>query len=285
MKATLSILCCAIVTACVLQAQAATPLGGSAELDMRATITCQDGLVLVLQNSYGANGAGAYVYTDVSDSIDEDSEYLGFVPPDYHWPADVNNSSWSAHADTSNGEANGSVTVNTDGFDYLNQADALVEGLSLGDYGYAKSWGFGYADWYQCTHAGTARITIDYTYTLDTEDTCDDGEAWVYMNVFFADWNKDNRLTAEGDWVIGPPNGNGTTCVEYSRSISAGDFAQVISGSVSWDIAIPNTGSPNTYWSFWAYGETGVELSPVPEPATMLLAGLGLLGLMLGRKR
>jgi len=87
-----------------------------------------------------------------------------------------------------NGAANGAVTVNTAGFDYSIRADVMVEDLDVGDYGIALSDGYAWADWLQSTAAGKATITIDYTYTLDTRDTSDDAEAYVYMSASFGDY-------------------------------------------------------------------------------------------------
>jgi hypothetical protein len=266
-----------LMLALIGAAEAVMVNGATAELDMRATITCQDGLVLTFVPGHGMNGADAYVYTDVGGVVEEDWEYLGT------WQDDT--SSWYASAATSHGAAHGSVTVNTPGFDYSIHGDAMVEGLALGDYGYAQGDAYGWPDWLSCTSPGTARITIEYTFTLDTRDTCDDATAWVYMNAFFADHPGTNYLTPQGDWILDGGSNPDTTTVDYSLSISAGDYVTVCD-SVSWDIVIPNTDEPNNWWSLWAYGEVGVEVAPVPEPATLGLVGLGLaaLGLRL-RKR
>jgi hypothetical protein len=250
--------------------------GSTAQLDMRATITCQDGLVLTFVSGHGMNGADAYVYTDVGGVVEEDSQYLGT------WQDDT--SSWYASASTSHGAADGSVTVNTPGFDYSIHGDAMVEGLALGDYGLAQGDAYGWPDWLRNDHAGTARITIEYTFTLDTRDTCDDATAWVYMNAFFADHPGTNYLTAQGDWILDGGSNPDTTTVDYSLSIGAGGCVTVCD-SVSWDIAIPSTDEPYNWWSLWAYGEVGVELAPVPEPATMSLVGLALTGMLLARRR
>jgi len=265
-----------LMLALIGAAEAVMVNGATAELDMQATITCQDGLVLTFVPGHGMNGADAYVYTDIGGVVEEDSEYLGT------WPDDT--SSWYAEASTSHGMAHGSVTVNTAGFDYSIHGDAMVEGLALGDYGYAQGDGYAWPDWLRNDHAGTARITIEYTYTLDTQDTCDDGTAWVYMNAFFADHPGTNHLTAQGDWALGYGSNPDTTVVIYDRSIDAGGFVTV-TDSVSWDIVIPNTDEPNNWWSLWAYGEVGVEVAPVPEPATLSLVGFGLAALLLRRRR
>ncbi len=256
-------------------AEAVMVNGATAELDMQATITCQNGLVLTFVPGHGMNGADAYVYTDVGGVVEEDSEYLGT------WQDDT--SSWYASASTSHGVAHGSVTVNTPGFDYSIHGDAMVEGLALGDYGFAQGDGYGWPDWLSCTSPGTARITIEYTFTLDTRDTCDDATAWVYMNAFFADHPGTNYLTPQGDWILDGGSNPDTTTVDYSLSIGAGSCVTVCD-SVSWDIVIPNTAEPNNWWSLWAYGEVGVEVAPVPEPATLGLVGLGV-GLLLLRRR
>ena len=187
--------------------------------------------------------------------------------------------SYSALASTSNGQSNGSVTVNTAGFDYSIQADAMVQGLNIGDYGQGLGYAYAWPDWLRCDAAGTATVTIDYTYTVDATDSIADAEARIYMNSFFADHASVNYLTAQGDWTLLE---NGTSVVEYEVSVSAGEVS-TLTDSVSWDITIPGTGEPYSWWSMWAHGEAEVEVAPVPEPTTICLLGLG--GLMLRRRK
>ena len=267
-----------LLLAVTATAEALTVNGASAELDMQTTLTLSDGLVLTFVPGHGMNGADAYVYTDVGGVVEEDYEYLGT------WPDDT--SSWSASASTSHGAAHGSVTVNTVGFDYSIHADAMVEGLDLGDYGLAMGDAYAWPDWLRTDHEGTATFTIDYTYTLDTRDTCEEAEAYVYMNAFFADHPGTNYLTAQGDWTLGYGSNPDTTIVEYSDLIEAGDYLTV-SDSVSWDVEIPNLTEPNTWWSTWSYGEAGVEVEPVPEPVTMagLMLGIGAIAGYIRRRR
>ena len=267
-----------LLLAVTATAEALTVNGASAELDMQTTLTLSDGLVLTFVPGHGMNGADAYVYTDVGGVVEEDSQYLGT------WPDDT--SSWSASAITSHGAADGSVTVNRPGFDYSIHADAMVEGLDLGDYGLAMGDAYAWPDWLRTDHEGTATFTIDYTYTLDTRDTCEEAEAYVYMNAFFADHPGTNYLTAQGDWTLGYGSNPDTTIVEYSDLIEAGDYLTV-SDSVSWDVEIPNLTEPNTWWSTWSYGEAGVEVEPVPEPVTMagLMLGIGAIAGYIRRRR
>lgn len=246
-------------------AQAVLVNGATAELDMRATITLSNGAQMTFCPGYGMTGADTYVFTDIGGTIEEDWEYLGT------WP-DAS-CSWSASADTSYGAANGAVTVNTAGFDYSIRADAMVEDLDVGDYGIALSDGCGWADWLQSTAAGKTTITIDYTYTLDTRDTSDDAEAYVYMSASFADHADANRLTVQGDWTIGCSGNPNTTFVEYCDSIDAGEYLTVTDG-VSWEIDVPSVAHPNDCWSWWVWGEAGVELAPVPEPSALVVWGL-----------
>ena len=123
---------------------------------------------------------------------------------------------FSASALTSNGATNSSLAVGTPGFDYTIHSDTIAEGLGIGDYALTLGDAFAWQDWLACTTAGTARITIDYSYTLDTRDTCDDASAYVFMNAFFANHIRVNHLTAKDDWTIGPPNQNGTTNVQHT---------------------------------------------------------------------
>jgi len=243
-----------------------TPNSASADLDLQATITLSNGAVLTFVPNHGMNGAYGYVYTDVGGVVEKDEKNLGT------WPNDT--SSWYASASTSNGAANGSVTVNTAGFDYFIHGDAMVQGLGIGDYGLGMGDAYAWPDWLRTDVAGTATITLDYTYTLDTRNTVGDAKAYVYMNAFFADHPGTNYLTATGDWTLGYGSNPNTTIVEYSRSIQAGDYV-TLTGSVSWDIPIPNKNEPYNWWSLWAYGEAGVEVAPVPVPGAVLLGMLG----------
>lgn len=265
----------AILLAVSGTAHAASVNGATAELQLESTLTMKDGLVLTFCSGHGMNGADAYVYTDPGG---ESEQNLGT------WPDDT--SSWSASASTSHGAANGSVTVNTVGFDYSIHADAMVKELGLGDYGIALGDAYAWPDWLRTDHAGTATFTLQYAYTLDTRDTVGDAEAYVYMNAFFADHPGTNHLTAEGDWTLGYGSNPDTTIVEYSRSIGPGEYLTV-TDSVSWDVVIPNTAEPNNWWSTWSYGEAGVELDIIPEPfsvATLFMA-IGGLGMYYRRKR
>ena len=257
-----------LILAAAVPAQALIVNGAKADLDMRTTLTMSDGLVLTFVPGHGMNGAYAYVYTDVGGVVKTAQQSLGT------WPNDT--SSWSASASTPNGAAHGSVTVNTAGFDYSIHADGMVQGLGLGDYGLAMGDAYAWPDWLRTDHAGTATFTIDYTYTLDTRDTCDYGEAYVYMNAFFADHPGTNYLTAQDGWTLGYGSNPNTTLVEYGDSIGAGDYVTV-THAVSWDVVIPNMYEPNTWWSTWSYGEAGVEVEPVPEPVTMagFMLGIG----------
>ena len=65
-------------------------------------------------------------------------------------------------------------------------------------------------------------------------------------------------------------------------SIDAGQYLTV-SDTISWDIVIPDCAEPNNWWSVWGWGEVGVEVAPIPEPATMGLLAVG--GLLLLRRR
>jgi len=249
--------------------------GASSTLTMDATISFDDDLVLTFVSGHGMNGADAYVYTDVGGSVEEDEEKLGT------WPDDT--SSFSASAATSDGAANGSVAVNTAGFDYSIAADALVQGLDIGDEGVALGDGYAWPDWLRTDHAGTATITIGYSYTLDATDTTNDATSWVYMNAFFADHPGTNYLTAQGDWTIGYGDNEDTTVAIYTDEVAAGESTSV-TGSVSWDIDIPSTGEPYNWWSLWAYGEAGVDVTPIPEPMSMVMLGALGAGMLAARK-
>lgn len=248
----------------------ATVNGAEAQLDMRATLTLSNGLQMTFVPGHGMNGADAYVYTDVGGLVEEDSQFLGT------WPDDT--SPWSASASTSHGQAHGSVTVNTPGFDYSIHADALVEGLNVGDLGVALSDGYAWPDWLHTLAPGTATLTVEYSYTLDARDTCDNAEAYVYMNLFLADHRGTNYLTATGNWTIGYGSNPNTTIVEYYDAVAAGGYVTV-SDSVSWAVDIPSTAEPYSWWSTWNYGEAGVAVEPIPEPVTMLGVMLGVGGL------
>jgi hypothetical protein len=262
----------AVVLATASVASAVLVNGATADLEMQASIGFQNGLVLTFVPGHGMNGADAYVYTSVNGVVEEASQYKGV------WPNDT--SSWFATASTSHGSASGSVSVLTPGFNYLINAGAMVQALGIGDYGYAQGDAYAWPDWLRVDHAGTAQITISYTFTLDTTATCDDALASVYMNAFFADHARVNHLTAQGDWTIGHGSNPNTTVVEYNRSIVAGQYLTV-TDSVSWSIPISGI-EPENWWSLWAYGEANVEVEPVPEPATMALLALG--GLLLRRR-
>jgi hypothetical protein len=258
----------ALLLAMATGAQAVSANGATADLDMRTRLTCSNGLVLTFVPGHGMNGAYAYVYTDVGGVEEEQEQNLGT------WQDDT--SSWSASASTTHGAAHGSVTVNTAGFDYSIHADGMVQGLDIGDYGMTLSDAYAWPDWLRADHAGTATFTIEYEYTLDTTDTVDNAEAYVYMNAFFADHAGTNYLTGKEGWVLGYGSNPNTTIVAYGDSIEAGQYVTV-SDSVSWDVVIPNMSEPNTWWSTWSYGEAGVEVEPVvPEPATMGLLALGM---------
>ena len=238
-------------------AQAATVNGATAEVDMRTTLTLSNECVLTFCPGHGMNGADAYVYTDVGGVVQENEQNLGT------WPDDT--SDWPASASTSNGMANGSVTVNTVGFDYSLHGDATVQALGIGDLGVALGDAYAWPDWLRTDHAGRATFTIDYSYTLDTRDTCDDAVAKVYMNAFLADHPGTNYLTAEPGWTVGYGSNPNTTIVEYADSIPAGT-SLTVSDSVSWDVVIPNTGEPYNWWSTWSYAEARVDVEPKPIP-------------------
>jgi len=257
-----------LIAAGAASVQAVAVNGATADLDMRTTLTFSNGLQMTFWPNHGWNGAEGYVYTRVG----------GVVQQDYHTSGNWPQSGVSASAFTANGAANGSTTVNNvnnPGFDYSMHADAMVQGLGLGDYGLALGDAYAWPDWLQCIQAGTATFAIDYTYTLDTTDTVGCAEAYVYMNAFFADHARTNYLTAQGDWTLGYGSNPNTTIVEYYRQIGAGQYLTV-TDRVSWNVVIPNTGEPYSWWSTWSYGEAGVELAPVPEPLTMLGLALGL---------
>jgi len=249
--------------------------GATADLDMHVTITLSDGCQMAFCSGHGANAAYAYVYSDVGGVIEEDQD------GENGWDDWV---SYSASASTSNGATNGDVTVNTAGFDYDIHGETIVEGLAIDDSGLGLGYAYAWPDWLQCTSPGKATVTIAYTYTLDTLETCDDAESHVYMNAFFADHAGTNRLTAVGDWTVGYGSNPNTTIVEYSRSIQAGD-SSTVTDTVSWEIQIPDCNEPNSWWSLWAYGEVGVDLAPVPEPATLSLLALGGLAVVRWRRK
>lgn len=247
--------------------------GATSDLDMNVTITLSNGCQMTFVPGHGANGAYAYVYTDVGGAIEEDA------PGETGW-GDSN--SYAQSASTSYGLANGSVTVNTAGFDYSIHADGMVQDLGIGDYGNTLSYAYAWPDWLQVNQAGTVTITIDYTYTLDTRDTCDDATAFVYMNAFFANHPGVNYLTAQDEWILDGGSNPSTTTVDHSRSIQDGDYLTV-SDSVSWEFDISGA-EPENWFSLWAYGEAGVDVMPVPEPATLLLLAIGSLAVMRRRQ-
>jgi len=255
-------------------AQALTDNGASASLDMRTTITLSNGAAMTFIQGHGANGAYGYTYTDVGGLIEEDKD------GENGWNDWM---SYSASTSTSNGQSSGSVTVNTGGFDYSISADTMVQGLAIGDYGKSLGYAYAWPDWLRCDAAGTATITIDYTYTVDATDSIADAEAHIFMNAFFADHARTNYLWAQDDWVLGPANKNGTTTVDYLVQVLSGQVA-TLSDSVSWAINIPNTGEPYSWWSLWSYGEAEVEVEPIPEPTTICLLSLGMFGMLCRRK-
>ena len=259
-------------------ARATAVNGATADLDMDITLTLSDGLQMTFVQGHGANGSYSYVYTDVSGSVQEDED------GENGWN---DWQSYSASASTANGATNSSVTINNSnpGFDYTIAADTMVEGLaSAGDYGLGLGYAYAWPDWLRTDHAGTATLTIDYTYTLDTTDT-GYGSAYVFMNAFFADHPGTNYLTAQDDWSLGYGSNPDTTIVLYGDSIGPGDLLTV-TDSVSWDVVIPNTDEPYNWWSIWSYGEVGVEVM-VPEPISLIFFGTGVVGVFgfVSRKR
>ncbi|MBN1457715.1 MAG: PEP-CTERM sorting domain-containing protein [Sedimentisphaerales bacterium] len=242
----------------------------SAGLDMRATITLSDGAQMTFVQGHGANAAYAYACSDVDGVLEQDED------GENGWNDWM---SYSAAASTTYTQSSSSATVNTAGFDYSIEADTMAAGYDVGDYVKGLSYAYAWPDWLRCDVAGTATITIDYTYTVDASLSPADAEAHIFMNAFFADHVRTNYLTAQGDWTL---KENGTSVVEYLVSVSAGEIS-TLTDSVSWDIVIPNTGEPYSWWSMWAYGEAELEASPVPEPGTICLLSVG--GMLLRRKR
>ena len=231
-----------------------------ASLTMTSQLTTSDGLVLTYISGHGWNAAYAYTYTDVNGSVqwDEDGENTGAA-------------SQSASASTANGSTDSSVTVNTAGFNYSLMADASAQGLGVGDYAFGMGYANAWPDYLRTDHAGTATLTLSYDYTLDTRNTGDDGEAYVYMDAFLADHAGTNYLTAQGDWTVGYGDNLNTRIVEFTKSIGPNQYLTG-SGSVSWDVTIPSTAEPNNWWSTWSEGKAGFEGTIVPEPSLSVLA-------------
>jgi len=269
------ILLVVVCSLCGGVSQAVLVNGATANLEMRTTLTLSNGAQMTFFQGHGANGAYGYTYTDVGGLVEEDED------GENGWNDWM---SYSASTNTSHGQSGGSVFVNTAGFDYSISADAMVQGLAVGDYGKGLGYAYAWPDWLQCTAAGTATVQIDYIYTVDATDSIADAEAHIFMNAFFADHQRTNYLWAQGNWVLGPPNANGTTTVDYMVQVAAGQVA-TLSDSVSWSINIPNTSEPYSWWSMWSYGEAEVEVAPVPEPATICLLGLGVFGLLCRRPK
>jgi len=239
------------------------------------------------QNDVTVSGSWTSVGHYLSDQCDSwvgnpalwdlDSQVEGSSPVDL-----------STNISDSYGSASTSITVNVPGGvpTISIDSDAEVHDVQPGPGGtFNEHWAMGYsnggANWMQSTANQTVDFTVDYSYVLDLLDAAPhQATAEVRICVGFWDASHVLGLSADSEWQFVEDGDSDHLCKTVTLT-SIG--SSVTSGALSktWQVSV----TENAWHSFWSHGEAYAHTAAIPEPATMLLAGAGLLALLFRRKR
>jgi hypothetical protein len=256
----------------------AGPFGASADVDN--TITVSGSWTSV--QWYEADGC----YSGVGDPTvsDWDSQAQGNTPINL-----------STTASDSQGSAYSAISVFAGPPTIDIESGAQVHDVQPGPGGEVDyHWAFGYsqggANWLTSGATQTVDVTVEYDIVLDPAEY-GAAETEVFAKIYVAFWDGQNQptgpndllLTEDAEWVrenSGVPN----TSDYLVRTVvldTAGGVTKHFTGSKTWQVDVTS----GSYYSFWGQADASAWTVAVPEPATMLLAGLGTAALLLGRRR